>query len=317
VDTLWHAKQGTYDGDSTLRVPSPQVRLATMGDTARQPVLHAPAAFVRLVDAEANRRYFHMFKAGVSAVGTGQQETLGWVFLVPADHQPTSLFVRGLRFDLANRSSEAEDLLAALGELPPPPAAEEDSQTAQARGDEGTVGPREGIRAGHVATQIELTNQLPRPISTNYATGLEVRDGAVHGGKATARKPPGSLSRNTRADTIYVPSHLACVRLRIEADQAQSLLGAARTLAASLQGVWLEDDRGQKWEPFAYVWDQGGEQEISVDAFNPIRSARQLPVEQMRSGHQLYLYFRVSRGITIKSYHIGQSTFQEAELRVP
>ena len=317
VDTLWRmTPSGTYDSDSTLRVPSTQIRLGvqTPGTIAGQTQLIAPIAFAREENAQTGERYFYALDSDRRyASSTNQEQRIAWVFMIPEELEPKFLAARNLHFALpADLEQEPEKIVQLLGE--PVPVAQPEGEPGLP---DGMVGDREGIRANHTAANIQVSNQLPRPISTNEVVGIRHQDGAVVSGKGTAKQSVGSLSKTTRLNSVYQPGHLRTVRLEIQPDQARSLLGAARAAAASLQGVWLEDDRGNRLYPIGYAWmKSSGEQEVMVNPDQPIRSARELPAREMSSGDQLYLYFRATPGVTITSYQIGESTRQEISLRV-
>ena len=108
------------------------------------------------------------------------------------------------------------------------------------------------------------------------------------------------------------------VRLQVEKDMALSILGAARTSAAALAGVWLEDNYGEKWFPIGYVLLKADKtQRINIDVNNVIRSSKQIPFWDMGAKDEMYLYFPVRKGIVITSYHVGNATEQRVNLPVP
>ena len=315
VDTEWTSDQpGTFDVDNSVRIPPTQIRLIarpTGPGASGEMVFHSPVGFSH---AQGDNRVFHAFDAaGVVAFGDRQSETFAWAFLIPAEHEPQYLLARHLR--VPNPTREPEAIAQAIGQ--PAPTAEQAEQAGangRTAGGGSEVGGREGRRAGNVARSIEISKRLPGRISKNFVQGLRTSGTGIMEGKATASKAPGSISQNTVIDSVYVADHRMPVRLRIEQDRAQSLLGQATVAAASLQGVWLTDERGDRYQPIAYVWAKAsGEQEIAVDRNNPIRSARQLPVSQMGRGDELFLYFSVPGSARIVSYNIGDTTRQEID----
>lgn len=319
VQTTWNRTAGTFDeGDSAVRVPPTQIRLVAQHDTTGQMTLHAPVAFTRYDPEEGQRRFVPIDSATTMAFGNRQVEKLGWVFILPADEAARFIFIRNLRLELPEFNRDPQRLAAALGQSVRSPPEDLEAGEGKQRV-EGEVGPRQGPQADHVATQIEVSNQLPGEIGKNSAHGLVYHEhegeNQIDSGRTPAAKRPMGYTRRTRVKSIYVPEHQVMVRLRIEADRAKSLLGRSRTAAASLGGVWLVDSHGEMIFPIGYVWHRHGEQEIAFDRFNVIRSARDLPVTKMRKGHTLYLYFTVPKPTTIVRYSIGGQMNQEVSLR--
>lgn len=312
AETLWNQAPGTYDADGALRIPPTQIRLVTQtrGVGGSKLVLNAPLGYSR---TDGDQHVFTPFSAADTiAFGNFNSERLAFVFVVPGEAEPMFLLARHLRLPLPQVDQDLQAMLTTIGAPLPP---KEDPAAAAAAGTPAgpsNVGGREGIRAGNVAEVVELTSALPKAISTNFATGLTRNGPLIVEGRTEAGKAPGSLSQNTRIDGIFVPEHQGGVRVKIAQDRAQSILGSARTAAASLQGVWLTDTRGDKYQPIAYVWSKSsGDMVINVDRNAPIQSARQMPVAQMAAGDELFLYFAVPDGREIASYNIGDTTKQE------
>jgi hypothetical protein len=318
VGTEFSKTGGTFDPDGALRIAPAQIRLTTQRKSADgvELAMNAPVGYV-LEDVVTGENWFRPFNSATSdARAAGQTIRMSWVFILPADLSPQFLLVRHLRLGLPEADqfkTGEEETLAALGELWV--AEQPRTQTAAAAAvEEGPseLGAPVGINAGHYAEEIEQTTDLPKALSKNYASGLEVQEGLIMSGMATASQPPGMLSKNTRIDGVWVPSHEGMIRLTLTPERAQSLLGAARTAAASLNGVWLNPEKGDPLFPLGYVWlKTSGEQRVRVDRNDPIRSARQLPITEMQPGDKLYLYFAVTKRTRIVSYSIGDAMTQE------
>jgi hypothetical protein len=312
VDTTWAMSAGTFDPDAAVRIPPTQIRLVSQqqrpggGGTL---TFHAPVAFVH---QQGDQRVFIPFaSADTQAFGNRQTETFGWVFVVPVDQNPRFLMARHLRLELPDADTDPQAFVAAMGR--PAPQEQPDAAVAEVEAAAPSeVGEREGIRAGHTVAEFEATNRLPTPTSRNLATTLRVQDNGVVEGSASVSGQPGSLSPNVRVDSIFIPSHQGAIRLRIAQDNAQSLLGQARVAAASLQGVWLTDERGDTYQPIGWVWHRGGsDMDIWVDRIRQVQTARDMPIARMNQGDHIYLYFAVPRGARIVSYNIGDTTRQE------
>ncbi|MEX0655905.1 MAG: CvpA family protein [Phycisphaeraceae bacterium] len=312
---------GTYDADGTARIPPTQVQLITLERDGGRTRLHRhnPVAFAKNDVASGTRRLHPFATDRVVAYTSDAQATFAWTFVPPAHEEPQFLLFRQLRIPLADQAlvGDADRLVAALGRPVEPVVEDEDADDDDDQARSAPVGERDGTPAGNAATEIQQTNALPNAVSKNHIRNLQTQGNNILSGRASVDRHTGRLSDNTRVDGIHHPSHVRMVRLQVEVDQARSLLGASRAAAASLGGVTLEDHRDRRHEPIGYVWlKANGEQEIAVDLTNPIRSARQLPLSNMRSDDELYLYFTVSPGLTITRYWVGPETSQEVNFEV-
>jgi len=310
VDTVWSRDPGTYDGDSALRIAPSQVRLVAFQGPARdpRPVLVPPRGYAVITDFQTKARTFHPLTTDQADARTNQQsETFAFVFLVPADAEVKYALLRHLRVDLPAVERDPEQFAVALGT----PLAPADTQTAADTQPAEQKPPAPGTFRGEFVQEIALTNALPHMFNRNNASALRYAPDstAIESGDATVTGRAGGLARNTRVDSIYVPSHQAAVRVRISADTARGIFGQALNTARSAAGVWLTDERGQQHRPIAWVLHQGGDTQIvHVDLNKPIQSANELPTSQMAPGHALYLYFALPRPTRITSYQIGDKT---------
>ncbi|MEQ9461172.1 MAG: hypothetical protein RIG82_09500 [Phycisphaeraceae bacterium] len=319
VDLKVTKGSGTFDRDATLRMPPTQVRLLAGQRGVRESSYVAPIAFARLENPETGERVLYpVTDDRISADSALPDQNLTWAFVIGERDVAKYLMVRNLRLDLPQQEDGPEQLAGLLG-LPKVEAVVESVDAINTGSAE--AGNRTGVRAGHAADIAEVTNRLPRAISRNNSAGLTMTsDGDetfIQSGESEVARPSVSLSGRSRVDSFYLPDHLGMVRVLLEEDQAVSILGRARASAASLQGVWIKDDRGNIFQPFAYVLLKGdGTQLIKADPEFPIRSARQLPLNQLGDDDALYLYFQVAKGTRIATYHIGNSTTQDLDLLV-
>lgn len=318
IDTKWIATAGTFDPDGALRLPPTQVRLITHTSHAGRITtnVYEPIGYSQVNPLTSQRKYRPFNSAASQVFGTQQNELVALAYIVPADAEPAFLMTRRLRLDLPEGKEQADELVRLMGKYEKPVTADGGGDDG---GNDGTVGPRDGVAAGHAAEGVAVSNELPEAFSRNWASGLSYNsDTAILSGRGTAKRKPHRINRNVRIDQIYCPPHRKMVRLLIDHDRAKSLPGAARTAAASLQGIWLKDERGNDWFPTAYVLLRSNrDQRVDVRDFStPIRSARELPMDEMAPGDELYLYFPVPNNTVIKSYHIGNTTKQDVEIRV-
>jgi hypothetical protein len=318
VDTQWTSAgtRATYDGDLTLRISPAQIRLITRpaGPGRMQVQLHAPLAVSKLLNQNTGRRFFFPFDSDDAMAHSEGNGKLGWVFIVPSDREPMSLLVRHLRLTLPQGAAverEASKVAGVLGRTDLPGATDQGDDAA-GRTDrpsrDGGVGDRQGI---------ELTERLPRSFN-KQAAGLEYDGTAIKEGTATVTKVSARGGTRTTVTHILTPSHQASVRIEIAQDHARLVFGRGMESAKRLAGIWLKDNQGIEYKPIAYVWTDSGNnaKKVSVPG-REFRSAKELPISEMDDGDKLYLYFRVRRNRTIVSYHIGNTTQQEVNLRIP
>lgn len=309
IDTVWQQLPGMFDGDSTLRVSPPQIRLVVTtseGDVR----LVAPVAASQ--GSEGNRQ-FVAFNDNRSFVwGDGQEVNLAWMFLISAEDRPRFLLARHLRLALPDEAGQPSEIMALAGT-----ARATNLVNVTGEGEAPTVGDTTGVASGQKVLNIVIDNKLPLQISKNLVQGFEFDGSSIVRGDGLARKLNTHTSREVMVDSIATPAHRATLKVQIDRQQANSLFGASRVAAASLGGIWLEDNQKDKWYPIGYVLHKAnGDQQIKVDMGAPIQSARQLPINQIDNGDAFYVYFSVSRGRTITSYHAGsQST--EINLTIP
>ncbi|HCD31964.1 MAG TPA: hypothetical protein DER01_06110 [Phycisphaerales bacterium] len=322
-DTKWLFTKPPYNGvDSTLRISPTQVQLITYDvndpDTPTQLIQPIGASKV----TEEGQRSFIAFKdAQTMIAGTNPQaDTIAFLFIIPQTRAPGDLLIRRQRVhvpDLADSSyiKDEPQITTVLGRL-------DESQTAVANTDtpeEGSIGNRQGNVSGMLATEISLSNKLPKQFSKNRYTGPMNynSDNQILTINAEGVLSHENVSQANAIKEFYVPSHKAMVRVLVDLDKAQSLLGRSYATAAMVNSqVTLIDDKGSKWQPSGYALLQEGKIRVLKDPDHPLRVAKQLPIADMRKGEELYLYFEVDRGRVITRYELGHAN-QDVRLTVP
>jgi hypothetical protein len=338
VDTVWRLTPGTYDKDSTLRIAPTQVQLIAgpaddpWADRSFHQAIGAAKA-LSTAEGEAEKRIFIPFNSADAIVsGTLPDDRIAFVFTIPADQVPEFALIRQLRVPIVASAEEPPDperVAAILGKLAP--SARPAEAVADGAGGEvpppvdgeppaqGTVGDRGGPKTGTVATGIEVTAALPEQFSTNQVQGNpDLRGNSMLSGHVQVPSSSGArISPQNAIKEIYCPSHMRMIRVLLEADKAQSLLGRSRTMATMLQGIWLTDRAGNEFFPTGWAWSKkDGSMEVKIEPAMPIRSARELPIAEMNSGEKIYLYFSIPPGTELVQYSVG-TTKQDVTLSVP
>lgn len=334
LETQWEdTPKGTYDvGDSTLRLAATQVRLV-VEDADGQASLVAPIAMRGRTDQDHKRPYLFLVDLDQStAFSNNQRETIGLVFVIPEGQTPTFLLARHLRLSLPEADTQdAAGLRDALGG--PAPEVKDDPTEGPGPGvpladRDKITDPLSQAKLGLEGVFLEVTDKLPRPISSGDATSLSLRlsdskeGGSVEGGKQLVKKA-GGFQRGTkrRVSRIENAGHYATIRIKIVRDQVNTLFAAARQSAGLLNPIFIEDDQGNRRQPFAYVWYQAVDdsQYIHVLQGETFRSASQIEnIGKLRKGDSIYLYFRVNKGVRLTSFTLGNKVQnQEIDFVVP
>jgi len=296
----------TYDRDNTARVFWNQVRLVTDADDADGNLeVHGPIGITQQ-DVTTGGRVFRPWDDTQTFAFATTTEPLVFAFLLPEDADPTYVLIRNTRFDLTDEvpdtPTEPDSLVEAMGEL-------DASAVADGEG-EASAGP---IEAGE---EIGLSAQLPRGFSPNYAQGIDHNGaGAVNGGRGTAR-PGGRLSAKLAVNQMYAPDHQRMVRLTLDRRQAQSIFGNSLSSANRDAEIWLTDTNDNRWRPTGFVVDKGREAGMVI-YYGPMDNASEIPTHEMAGNDTLYIYFLVSKGVTIDSYHLGDDFSQDINLPIP
>lgn len=323
-DTKWIFAKPPYNGvDSTLRVSPTQVQLITFDkdDPTAEPQLVQPIGAAKVT--EGNNRTFIAFKdAQTMVAGTNPQEDIiAFLFVLPETRTPGDLLIRRMRIhvpDLADKAfvTDEAQITTVLGKLDDTQA---EKFAANDASREGQIGNREGVVSGATASAIELSNQLPKQFSKNSYTGpMDInKENEIMTINAEGVLGNDPISNANAIKTFYVPSHKAMVRVKVDVDAAQSLLGRSVATAAMVTSqVTLVDDKGDRWYPSGYAYVQQGKIRVLKDPDQPLRVAKELPIANMRQGEELYLYFELDRNRVVLRYELGKS-HQEVRLTVP
>ena len=315
IETTWTAERGTFD-EGTLYLPPVQMRLVTTQDEygRTRVTVHDPIAYSRRGVNAVTLNPVNSDK--VSARSSDQRQVIAWTYLVEANQQPAYLFARQLRLPLPEPVREPGAIVKMIGDPLPAADATATADAGQTPGvGEGEIGARDGgPAAGTQPIAVAVTNKLPKVISQNYAQRLRIQNNQIMSGRDDV---PASVnvSRPLQVDTIWAPEHQRIARVAVDKDQAKSLLGTTRTLAASLGGVRLNDNVGNTWLPIGWVWlKTDGLQVINIDRDSPIRSAQELPTPDLAPGDELFLYFVVNPGTRLTQFSVGKTNF---ELNLP
>ncbi|MEM9753247.1 MAG: hypothetical protein AAF916_07655 [Planctomycetota bacterium] len=304
VNTTWKnepAGNATFDTDNLLRVPPYQAQLVAQdGDRLER---YLPVGWTKPSDLVAGREFWKVETNQSLASSLLAPAEIAFVYAIPESAEPEFIELRNVRLELdPDALPEGENpLLIALGS-PAGAAVAEDAGPIENPAAAEAIGEKVGF-SNHEPMGLEQTPALPRSVSPNDATGLDIQDGFVVGGKdSTDKRARGGAS----AREIGIPDSLRPIRLSIRPLSAagQVGLGAGSTEAA----IWLEAANGNKFTAIAYGWQSGQTLEVAVQA---IERTTDLPLNQFKDGDTLFLYFQVPPNVPLAKYHVGDQSYFE------
>lgn len=322
LSTKWTFSKPPYNGvDGTLRVSPSQVQLITKdkSDPDALPKLYQPIGASKQTEGES-RTFIHFKDAQSMLAGTNPQgDSIAFLFVVPMNATPVDLIVRRLRMQVPEFEDETfvtdvQEISTVLGQLDASQIVESEDTTP-----EGHVGDRAGIVAGAMASEIKLSNELPDKFSKNAYTGpLTVgKNNLIMTINAEGRLSRERISESNAVHAFYVPSHKAMVRIKLDRDKAQSLLGRTMASAAMVSSnISLVDDKGSRWFPTGFAHLKKGVIRVQKDPDKPIQVAKHLPIANLRKGEELYVYFEVNRDRQIIRFELGKA-LQDVRLTIP
>lgn len=315
IQTTWEKGQeaATYDSDSILRVPPTQVRLlVNQGQGPWEST--APVGFAR-PDANGTMQFYRLDNNKIFASSAGFPSLdINWVFAIPNNAQPAYLMLRNTRFALPEAQDlEGRDFAGLVGPMADPEDTNVGASAAPSGNNPITTDPV-GY-ATHKIIGIDPTNALPAKVSKNKAQGLnrsdEDGDSEIYSGSTIMGK--GAGGKGNSVDRVAVSGSLTALRAEITPFTPTSI-GAAE---GNVQPIRFVSASGDEYFPFAYSLHMSdGRQSVRVETTDALTNNTDLPINDIKDGDRLYVYWRVPRGLTIQSYQVGGAT-QEINYTAP
>ena len=316
VTTAWEAVKdtATYDG-GVLRLPPPQTLLLATPDAGGPAEPHLPVGWSKTPVTSSTAQFYGVVNNRSYASSELPNERITFVYAIPADQTPRFFQTRMLRLPLGAPEADVDGpaVAALLGE---PAIGEADGAAADASAGAGGASGGSGGPSDEAAARVgepvgtssfravglEASNRLPRRISINAASGLDVEGTEVISGRQEV--PRGD--RTATVDALRTPPGLVDVRLELAPMNASQALPAR--IVANVAGgdgrYKLVDARGNEFFARAVVWEQdGGEQFIHVT--DRLDNADDLPINRLQPGDRLYAYFALPDGLRLERFVVG------------
>ncbi|MEM9882497.1 MAG: hypothetical protein AAF800_06250 [Planctomycetota bacterium] len=308
VQTRWENAEGTatYDGDKILRVPPTQVRLLV--GRGNRPWETLPPVGFSHAEPSGEPAFYPTNDNRIFASSAGfPRIDITWFFAVPRDAQTQFLMVRNTRLPLPEaQTPEAIEFARIVGPLADPDAAGAAAPARPANNRENAVDTVPVGYATHRVVALAETSDLPRRISKNGITGITGSGGdedeAIVSGNATSNDTTGK--RGNSYHQMAVSPSLRPVRLEL----ARHTPDNTGTPQGNRQEIYLTDTAGRRYQPFAYSLQMAdGRQRVRADSGSSLTHNTDLPLNDLRDGDRLYVYWAVPPGITLDQYHIGNA----------
>jgi hypothetical protein len=298
-----------------------QTRLV-MRDASGTMAVH-PVALIsqaRSSDAELYGRFpYDSEDLFIASVGGSSNVTMGFEFVVPQGYTPEALVVKNTRVML---DGEADQRFGSAGArfsaLSSGGLVGGSSVTDLDTSDSQRVEPNTNPNSPAGLPGFAASDRIGYSFEVRQKGSLEIdENNAVTRG--TMKFRPDELGvrgvdRKVIVEKFASSPDVQLVRVDVGRESAASLLGRAAKTVERVLPPQLIDTNGQAYPAVGYVYADREIVEISFDPANSIRGLSQLPtLSSSRSDQKMTLIFRVSKGVDIEYFAVGQKVLTELD----
>lgn len=322
-------KPGAREREGRVVIGNAQVRLVC------EPVNEPGGAtigihpFAMVSQAEGNRpdlgRWrFERPEIFIASVGGSAEALMAFEFMVPRAYRPLALEVKGVRTVLSNKAvgqdfttTAARDAAIRSGMLLSGGATgggELDRSGAV------VIDPRQAASGG-MGSELIIGGTMPG----GFIIVKDRKDGLVLDENNQIVEGLGKFRnadldnnriapRNLQVREIAPTEDTRVVTLRVGGDSRVGLLTQAAVTADLSKTPVLIDDQNQRYVPIGYIYQDAMETHVKVSPGTPIRSINELPYggpTMSRPDQKFALVFRVSKGVKIKYFALGDTVIGE------
>ncbi len=289
--------RGARDFGEQLTVSASQLRLiGAVTDARARPYVAHPVRWSQHINANRVATFvFDDVSHYITSVPGRDDAEVVIEFPLPAGEQPRFIQIKGTRFDIPQieemtASGYDEILGGAVESVSIAPVA--DTRGARA------ITPPDIRVDNDISPVLVSTNELPPGITANKNKYLVEGDGFFR----NSRKFP---SRDLRIQGIYEPAQTKIVKVdisrRSSADIFESVLGRAGSGATPQ----LVDSRGNPYTAIGLIHERPDGVRIKIDPQRGIDVGADLPHLPTTGKQKLTLLFRITEGVTIVRFRIG------------
>lgn len=222
-------------------------------------------------------------------------------FDVPQGHTGRYIQIRGTRFRL------------------PRPDTTTGGHQAARPGNDRDAAPVSPGAGQSIDSVLSVDNGIrPVVISVNRLPGtISEVDRYLTEGQATFGATRDRVAPNLRVRGIQEPAGTRIVKLDVSRGSPADLFGPIRQQLPRGGRMALVDQHGNRYTPIGYMHRRGqGQTAIRLEPSQLIPDVEQLPMLPSGGGHELYLIFRVTQGVTITGFSVGDLTIGTASRQV-
>ena len=163
----------------------------------------------------------------------------------------------------------------------------------------------------NIQNAIQVTKKLIRLTlnSNNMPGGLEHVDLHLTEGDAIVTPSRSFVSRALRIQGIYEPRNTKIVQVDVSRTTSPAdIFGAIRQQVDAGARPMLVDQRGNTYSPIGFIHERPGKVRIKLDPGRGVGSIGDLPKLPSSGKQTLKLVFRVTEGITLVAFKVGDLT---------
>lgn len=252
--------------------------------------------------------------------GSATEADIDWLFEVPAGLTPKYLRIKQLRLPITDAKTstpaQVDQWLAAV-QWKPADAPKTPLPTSS------VVEPGHGLGAGMEGAEIKVDDTLPVVLSDNWLNS-RANNVRTEGQNLVSAEGQIQIDTRERVDRNLAINHIshgdnqAIVRIKMADARARSMYGKAMQLAGQFQAPMLVSDSGSRYYAIGYCrWNPAGVIYLKIDTTSLIQSMKEIDIDRLTDGEELYLYFRVDRNIRLTQFKVGSAETQPVNLTVP
>ncbi|MEM1331742.1 MAG: hypothetical protein AAGG07_14430 [Planctomycetota bacterium] len=329
------ASSATEGGQIVLAAP--QVRLISENSSGVSDVTH-PVAVISLLDAAEGEfaRFRYDSADAVSTKGGGNQ-SMAFEFPVRAGYTPTSIVIKNIRKPVASQAPDGQRFAGAL-------ARDGAIRSGSLMGGGGAIDVAGLDRVDAGTVQIELSNGIVRngrdagiTIGTNLGRGLVIQagdqgqlrindDNEIVGGQ-DAFDPglfqrSGVIDKSLRIATFSVGSDVQMVQLDVGANSPHSFISRAVANAETDAPPMLLDTQDRPYQAVGYIYQDNSIVRMRYTPDRPLYGIDALGTDGITMsrntpGQSLILLFRVTTGVELKAFTLGNKVISEFTPAIP